>query len=88
MQIEFLSYSSSYFCIFFLKWGLAQEDNKGEWVHYKAGKKVEWKTVVCVIILITVLIFGPSFATFCPLYDMETILVFIRVIPLFSWLSE
>lgn len=39
-------------------------------------KKVECKTVVYAITLITVLISAPPSATYCPLYDMEAILVF------------
>lgn len=50
----------------------------------RQGKKVECKTIVYVITLITVLIFAPPSATYCPLYDMETMLVFIRVICLLS----
>lgn len=50
----------------------------------RQGKKVECKTVVYVITLITVLIFASPSATHCPLNDMETILVFIRVTRLLS----
>lgn len=49
-----------------------------EQVHYKAGKKIECKTLVYVITLITVLIFAPPSATYCPLYDTGTILDFYQ----------
>lgn len=55
-----------------------------KWMHYTAEKKVECKTDVYVITLITVLIFAPPSAICFPLYDMETILVFIRIICLLS----
>ena len=55
-----------------------------KWMHCKAEKKLECKTDVYVITLITVLIFAPPSAICCPLYDTETILVFIRVICLLS----
>jgi len=52
---------------------------------FESSKKAKWKRDIYVITWITVLIF---FSSFCCINNTKTMLVFIRVIRLLSWLLE